>query len=172
MISDGAADEVVALAAVLGEPSWPGPYLERARAARAESVAAGEGRSQRVSAVRALAALAAGRNQEAYDLAMSRRHRSAPSTTRLSSPASPRCACSAGTMRRERLQDDAVTVAASSASRRSSRPRATSCWGARTPAPARAAEARQAYEEAFRIWKDADADLPLLVEARKEYAAL
>jgi hypothetical protein len=34
------------------------------------------------------------------------------------------------------------------------------------------ADARKAYDEAFTIWKNADADLPLLVEARKEYAAL
>jgi eukaryotic-like serine/threonine-protein kinase len=36
----------------------------------------------------------------------------------------------------------------------------------------RAAEARKAYEEAFRLWKDADPDLPLLVEARQEYQRL
>jgi serine/threonine protein kinase/tetratricopeptide (TPR) repeat protein len=33
-------------------------------------------------------------------------------------------------------------------------------------------EARKAYEEGFKIWKDADADLPMLVAAKKEYAAL
>ena len=32
-------------------------------------------------------------------------------------------------------------------------------------------EARKAYQEAFTIWKDADADMPLLVEARQEFAA-
>ena len=32
--------------------------------------------------------------------------------------------------------------------------------------------AKKAYETAFAIWKDADADLPMLVAARKEYAAL
>jgi tetratricopeptide (TPR) repeat protein len=32
--------------------------------------------------------------------------------------------------------------------------------------------ARHAYEDAFAAWKDADPDLPLLVEAKKEYAAL
>ena len=34
------------------------------------------------------------------------------------------------------------------------------------------ADARQAYDEAFRIWKDADPDMPLLVEAKQEYEAL
>jgi predicted Zn-dependent protease len=38
-------------------------------------------------------------------------------------------------------------------------------------AAGRTAEARKAYEEAFNIWKDAESDLPLLMEARKEYAA-
>jgi tetratricopeptide (TPR) repeat protein len=36
----------------------------------------------------------------------------------------------------------------------------------------RTADARKAYDDAFRIWKDADADLPLLVEARREYQNL
>ncbi|HKG46630.1 MAG TPA: protein kinase [Pyrinomonadaceae bacterium] len=34
------------------------------------------------------------------------------------------------------------------------------------------AGARKAYQDFFAMWKDADADLPVLVEARKEYEAL
>jgi hypothetical protein len=34
------------------------------------------------------------------------------------------------------------------------------------------AAARREYEEAFAAWKDADPDLPLLVAAKHEYAAL
>ena len=34
------------------------------------------------------------------------------------------------------------------------------------------AAARREYENVFAFWKDADADIPILVEARKEYAAL
>lgn len=34
------------------------------------------------------------------------------------------------------------------------------------------AGARKAYQDFFAIWKDADADLPVLVEARKEYEQL
>ena len=34
------------------------------------------------------------------------------------------------------------------------------------------AGARRAYQAALAAWKAADADLPLLVEAKKEYAAL
>ena len=32
--------------------------------------------------------------------------------------------------------------------------------------------ARTAYEDFFAVWKNADADLPILIEARKEYAKL
>jgi hypothetical protein len=35
-----------------------------------------------------------------------------------------------------------------------------------------AASAKKAYEAGFVIWKDADADLPMLMKAKKEYAAL
>ncbi len=35
-----------------------------------------------------------------------------------------------------------------------------------------AAKAKQMYDEFFRLWKDADADLPVLIEAKKEYAKL
>lgn len=34
------------------------------------------------------------------------------------------------------------------------------------------AKARKVYEEFFKLWKDADQDLPILSEAKKEYAAL
>jgi hypothetical protein len=34
------------------------------------------------------------------------------------------------------------------------------------------AKAKKAYEEFFALWKDADANVPLLLRARKEYAAL
>jgi len=33
-------------------------------------------------------------------------------------------------------------------------------------------EARKAYQEFFALWKDADADLPILFEAKKENADL
>jgi len=34
------------------------------------------------------------------------------------------------------------------------------------------AKARRAYEDFFALWKDADPDVPILIQARKEYAAL
>jgi hypothetical protein len=39
-------------------------------------------------------------------------------------------------------------------------------------AAGRTPDARKAYEDAFNFWKNADPDLPLLLEAKKEYAAL
>jgi hypothetical protein len=33
------------------------------------------------------------------------------------------------------------------------------------------ADAKKAYDAFFLTWKDADADLPMLVAAKKEYAA-
>jgi hypothetical protein len=32
-----------------------------------------------------------------------------------------------------------------------------------------ATNARQAYDEFFKLWKEADADLPVLIDAKKEY---
>jgi hypothetical protein len=34
------------------------------------------------------------------------------------------------------------------------------------------AKARKAYQDFLAVWKDADPDIPILIEARKEYAAL
>ena len=34
------------------------------------------------------------------------------------------------------------------------------------------AKAKKAYQDFFALWKDADPDLPILMETRKEYAAL
>jgi hypothetical protein len=34
------------------------------------------------------------------------------------------------------------------------------------------AAARKSYQDFFAVWKDADSDLPVLVQARKEYADL
>jgi hypothetical protein len=39
-------------------------------------------------------------------------------------------------------------------------------------AAGRSADARKTYEDAFLIWKDADPDMPLLNEARREYQRL
>jgi len=33
-------------------------------------------------------------------------------------------------------------------------------------------KARKSYEDFFAVWKDADSDLPILIEAKKEYDRL
>jgi hypothetical protein len=35
-----------------------------------------------------------------------------------------------------------------------------------------AAKARKAYEDFFALWKDADGDIPVLLETKKEYEKL
>jgi hypothetical protein len=42
----------------------------------------------------------------------------------------------------------------------------------RTPLPAALAEARSAYQEFFTLWRSADPDIPILKQARAEYARL
>ena len=34
------------------------------------------------------------------------------------------------------------------------------------------AKARKAFQDFFALWQDADQDLPILIEAKKDYAAL
>jgi hypothetical protein len=34
------------------------------------------------------------------------------------------------------------------------------------------ASARKAYEDFFQLWKDANADLPIMIEAKREYEKL
>ena len=74
------------------------------------------------------------------------------------------------------------TAAASSTFENMVAKRATN-WGPEYPAAyvglARAAvaagdarRAKKAYEEFFVFWKDADVDVPLLLAARREYAAM
>jgi hypothetical protein len=33
-------------------------------------------------------------------------------------------------------------------------------------------KSRQAYQDFFALWKDADADIPILIEAKREYEKL
>jgi len=41
-----------------------------------------------------------------------------------------------------------------------------------TPLPAALAKARSAYQEFFTLWRNADPDIPILKQARAEYATL
>ena len=44
--------------------------------------------------------------------------------------------------------------------------------GARSRAAGDTAKARKALKDFFELWKDADQNLPILIEAKKDYAAL
>jgi serine/threonine protein kinase/tetratricopeptide (TPR) repeat protein len=170
MIGDGAADDVVALGALLGDGTLGQPYAERAIRFLRKNPDPDPGRTQaNEHHLRSLLALSAGRLQEAYDKA-------SEAANRLDRDVSRFVAGLAAS--RLRRWDDATmsfkTLLANRGRIGLSPIVATSyvLLGRAHAEAGRAAEARQAYEEAFKIWKDADADLPLLVEARNEYAGL
>jgi tetratricopeptide (TPR) repeat protein len=166
--SEGSTDETLALAALLGDVTLAQEYLPRALA-HLRKVTRPEDADKAERGVRALGALAAGQNQDAYDLAAS-----------LGDDYSQRTSMFVAAIAAYRLQryDEAArtfekilafkTRLGLSASHGLARLMlARSYAGAGDKVKARAA-----YEEALRFWKDAESDLPLLEEAKKEYAAL
>jgi tetratricopeptide (TPR) repeat protein len=169
LLTDGTADELVALGALLGDRQLSAQYLE-ASIEHAQRTAAPEDRDKRVRAMRACDLIAAGRYQEAYDLTstLSTTDRSQRDTLLIAGVAAMRLKRWPDAIRYlEALRSANFMLGPTSV------PAAARIMLARAYAASqRTADARQAYEEAFEIWKDADADLPILVEARKEYAAL
>jgi Putative Zn-dependent protease, contains TPR repeats len=165
---DNAAYAMVALSAIMSEPAIAQPYTERAlqflrKSTTSEHLVANE------TATKALVALAAGRNEEAYDLAIAAGvnpgEHNAPMVAGVAA------------LRLQRFDDAAKALTTMFESRQQLGMSAIVACGyvmlGRAHAGAhRAAEARHAYDEAFKLWKDADPDLPLLVEAKKQYAAL
>jgi tetratricopeptide (TPR) repeat protein len=168
VVTDAAADEALVLAAYLPDEALAKAYLDRAiQYSRKVNTADNTEKAERL--IRALAALARGRHQEAYDLASS-----------LGSDLSQRNAVVvAGSAALElRRWDDAITALETAVGfgpklGLSAGPPALHISLARAYAGAgRHADARRAYERAFAIWKDADPDLPLLVAAKQEYERL
>jgi tetratricopeptide (TPR) repeat protein len=169
LVTRGSSDEMVALGALLGDRQLADNHLDEA-IANVREASLPEDRDKGERAMLALAALARGRNQEAYDIA---------SSADVSDPLQRNLTFVAGTaaarLRRwpdairffEGLRGLGVLLGTSSV------PGTVRVHLARAYAAAgRTDEAKKAYEDAFTVWKNADADLPLLVEARKEYAAL
>jgi tetratricopeptide (TPR) repeat protein len=168
LLDDGTSDELVALGAVLGDPALVRSNLAQA-IAHVKKVSRPEDAADAERTMRGLAALAEGRNQEAYDL-----------TSPVTENPSQRTAMFVAGLAAYRLQrhDDAARIYAKLLTfgtklGMSSTPGVARVMLARSYAGAgKKDEAKKAYEDLFRLWKDADADLPLLGEAKKEYAAI
>ncbi len=169
LLADGSSDELVALGALLGDKQLSEGALNDA-IAHLRRVSLPEDRDKAERSMRGFAALSAGRNQEAYDLT------SAVGVT----DGAQRYTMFAAAIAASRLQrwPDAVRILEALDGfdhnlGTSGLPATVRIMLARAyTASSRPADARKAYDVAFRIWKDADADLPLLMEAKKEYAAL
>jgi tetratricopeptide (TPR) repeat protein len=167
-LGEGASDEMVAFGALTGDKAMISAYLERAikrlkENARAEDVP----RTER--AMRAIAAFGSGDDLRAFELGISNGFERDQVT--------PLAVAGMAALRMQRW-DDAVKIfetLKSFAPRIGLSPQQAICRIQLARAYAglrRTADARKAYEEAFAIWKNADTDLPILVEARKEHAAL
>lgn len=167
-LSEGATDEILALATLFDDQQLADAYSDRALKHYRETSSADDFPRQE-RAIHCLLTLVHGKNQEAYGYCLSNG----------ADPQSRNLVFMAG-IAALRLQqwDNAASAfgaVAGFGSRLGLAPThgAVRIWLARAHAGAgRHAEARKAYEEAFAIWKDADADLPLLVEARQEYQRL
>jgi tetratricopeptide (TPR) repeat protein len=169
LLVDGTADELVGLGALLDDRQLSESSLEAA-IAHLRRVSLPEDRDKAERAIRGFAALSAGKNQEAYDLAsaVGISDRSQRHTMFLAALAAMRLEQWSDAIRileALRSWNYKLGTSALPATVRVMLGRAYAASG-------RPADARKAYDEAFTIWKNADADLPLLVEARKEYAAL
>jgi tetratricopeptide (TPR) repeat protein len=167
-VGDAALDEMLALAALLGEKGTVDEHLNRSMK-RVQAVGRPEDQQKFERALLALAAFGHGRYGEAYDLAV------ANGTDLIQRTGVLLAGISALRLRR---WPDAVTMfetyiafghrlglTSSHAVARIMLARAYAGAG-------RPADARKAYDDAFRIWSDADTDVPLLVEARLEYQKL
>jgi tetratricopeptide (TPR) repeat protein len=165
---EGAADEVLALAALFDDPALADAYVDRA-IKHYQAISSPEDFPKQERVVRSLQAFVRGEFQEAHDLALSN-----------GMEAANRHMVFMAGIAALRLQrwDDAVknlSTVVGFGPRLALSPMhaAARIWLARAHAGAgRRAEARKIYEDAFDIWKDADPDLPLLVEARKEHERL
>jgi serine/threonine protein kinase/tetratricopeptide (TPR) repeat protein len=167
-VSEGAWDEMVALAALLGERAVIAEYLERS-IKRLQSISRPEDHLAIERGMRGVAAFGNGQYEKAFELATANGADFSRHTDVLLAGLSA--------LRLQRWDDAAkaleayvafgprLGLTANHALARILLARAHAGAG-------RSGEARKRYEEAFEIWKNADPDLPVLVEARKEYERL
>ena len=168
LVTDGATDEVVALAAVLGDPKLSRAHLDRA-VQHVRKVSAPEKADSSERGVRALDAMASRRYEEAYELAVLAGN----------DPNDQNSVFVAGLAALRLKRWEAATSAFETVIGFHTRLGLSPMVGivhimlGRAHAGAgHVNEARKAYQEAFTIWKDADADMPLLIEARQEFSRL
>jgi eukaryotic-like serine/threonine-protein kinase len=166
LLTDRTADELVGLGAVLNDVALTNAYLAAAVQQVRSSLPSNADAAERY--LRAYAALAARRYQEAYDLARSvaadPAFRDAMFLTGIAA------------LHLKRWDEAIAAFEAMPQTRETGLssivPIARIMLGRAYAGAGRTAQARQSYEEAFRIWNAADRDLPLLVEARAEYQRL
>jgi tetratricopeptide (TPR) repeat protein len=166
--SEGWTDEMLAVAAVLRDTKLAQEFGPRA-IAHLRKVSQPEDADKAERSMRALGALAAGRNQEAYDLAST-----------LGDDFTQRNSMFIAALAAYQLQryDEAAQIfekflAFKTKLGLSAAPGVARLMLARSyAATGDKARAKTAYDELFKLWKNAESDLPLLVEAKKEYAVL
>ena len=167
-VADGALDEMVALAAILGERHIIAEYLERS-IKRLQSISRPEHHAKVDRGMRAIAAFGNADYQNAYELALANGIEFDQRTGVL--------LLGMSALRLQRWEDavkplEAFVSWSPRLGLTSNQALSRIMLGRAHAGAGRRAEARKAYEDAFRIWKDADPDLPLLLEARNEYERL
>jgi eukaryotic-like serine/threonine-protein kinase len=168
MATDGISDEVVALAAVLGGAQLSRAWLDKALAYMRQTAPVND-LPNLEKRVRALDALAGGRYDEARTLmapsAADGRDYQAQFALGMANLQAGRHADAATAFREMLARRPQMGLSPYVALGYFHLGRAEAATGS-------VAAARAAYEEGFKIWKDADADVPALVRARAEYAKL
>jgi len=168
LLVQGTADEMVALASILGDAPLARAWRERALA-HAKEISTPEDYPDHERVLNAMAAMAGRRYQEAYDLASV-----VPVTAK-----TVRAAFIAGVAALQAKRYDEARASFQAMLEYRTRiglepgiPVAQIYLGRAEAALGNRAAARAAYEAAFDHVKGGDADLPLLLEAKKEYAML
>jgi tetratricopeptide (TPR) repeat protein len=168
LASDGTSDEMVAVAAILGDAALANRWLDKA-IAHVHTVSAREVAAKTEQVVRALAALANRRPDEAFKLT--------ESIARDPTQFEAQLVAGSAAMALERPAD-AIAFFKTIVDRRIKLgmhvgiPVALASLARAQAAAGDKPAARATYEALFKLWQGADADLPLLMEARKQYAAL
>jgi tetratricopeptide (TPR) repeat protein len=164
-LAEAASDEMLALGALLGDRAIIDAYFDRTvKRLKEQSRAEDAPRTER--AMRAIAAYGQGRYQEAYELGVS-------NGTGVSQ-AGLIFLAGLSALHLQRWEDAAklfdTVVGYGARTGLSTRQVIAHVMRGRAYAGlGRTAEARRAYDEVFRLWKDADPDMPLLIEVRQEY---